>query len=376
MPSCSVFPVSATGTAMTPVPVHRPPLPILARINWPEDVQTPDPATAAALAAAAERLANGHLVAIPTETVYGLAANAMDPDAVAQIFQVKGRPAANPLIVHVSDETMAQTLVSQWPDFAQKAAGAFWPGPLTLVVPKADTVPDIVTAGGRTVALRCPSLKVTRQLIKLSKSPLAAPSANRSEAVSPTTAQHVLEGLGNRIGMILDSGPCKHGLESTVLDCTVDPPKILRPGPISAVQLSEALGVNICVSEAGTVGAGQGSGSDTVFRSPGTQQRHYAPQTQLTLSEDAPSVVPQLIQEGLRVGWLCNSPENRAVQTLAASQDLLVIPMPTDPTAYARSLYATLHALDQRELDRLIVDAVPSGPEWAAVRDRLNRAAT
>ena len=298
MPSCSVFPVSATGTAYdtssrTSSTAANPCHDQLAG----GDV-TPDPATAAALAAAAERLANGHLVAIPTETVYGLAANAMDPDAVAQIFQVKGRPAANPLIVHVSDETMAQTLVSQWPDFAQKAAAAFWPGPLTLVVPKADTVPDIVTAGGRTVALRCPSLKVTRQLIKLSKSPLAAPSANRSEAVSPTTAQHVLEGLGNRIGMILDSGPCEHGLESTVLDCTVDPPKILRPGPISAVQLSEALGVNICVSEAGTVGAGQGSGSDTVLRSPGTQQRHYAPQTQLTLSEDAPSVVPQLIQEG------------------------------------------------------------------------------
>ncbi len=126
MPSCSVFPVSATGTVMTPVPVHRPPLPILAKINWPEDVQTPDPATAAALAAAAERLANGQLVAVPTETVYGLAADAMDPDAVAQIFHVKGRPATNPLIVHVSDESMARTLASGWPDIAQKAAAVFW----------------------------------------------------------------------------------------------------------------------------------------------------------------------------------------------------------------------------------------------------------
>ena len=259
MPSCSVFPVSATGTVMTPVPVHRPPLPILARINWPEDVKTPDPATAAALAAAAERLANGQLVAIPTETVYGLAADAMDPDAVAQIFHVKGRPATNPLIVHVSDESMGRTLASGWPDIAQKAAAAFWPGPLTLVVPKADAVPDIVTAGGRTVALRCPSLKVTHHLIKLAQRPLAAPSANRSEAVSPTTAQHVLEGLGNRIGMILDNGPCEHGLESTVLDCTVNLPKILRPGPISAVQLEQALGITICSSEPETSGAGQGS---------------------------------------------------------------------------------------------------------------------
>ena len=376
MPSCSVFPVSATGTVMTPVPVHRPPLPILAKINWPEDVQTPDPATAAALAAAAERLANGQLVAIPTETVYGLAADAMDPDAVAQIFHVKGRPATNPLIVHVSDESMAQTLASGWPDIAQKAAAAFWPGPLTLVVPKADAVPDIVTAGGHTVALRCPSLKATHHLIKLSQCPLAAPSANRSEAVSPTTAQHVLEGIGNRIGMILDGGPCEHGLESTVLDCTVDPPKVLRPGPISSEQLAEALGTNVCSSESEPAGAGQDSAADEVLRSPGTQQRHYAPQTQLTLSKDAPSIIPQLIQDGHRVGWLCNSPEDSAVQTLATSPEVLVIPMPNDPAAYARSLYATLHALDQRELDRLIVDAVPSGPEWSAVRDRLNRAAT
>lgn len=361
---------------MTPVPVHRPPLPILAKINWPEDVQTPDPATAAALAAAAERLANGQLVAIPTETVYGLAADAMDPDAVAQIFHVKGRPATNPLIVHVSDESMAQTLASAWPDIAQKAAAVFWPGPLTLVVPKADAVPDIVTAGGHTVALRCPSLKATHHLIKVSQCPLAAPSANRSEAVSPTTAQHVLEGIGNRIGMILDGGPCEHGLESTVLDCTVDPPKVLRPGPISSEQLAEALGTNVCSSESEPAGAGQGSVADEVLRSPGTQQRHYAPQTPLTLSKDAPSVIPQLIQDGHRVGWLCNSPEDSAVQTLATSPEVLVIPMPDDPAAYARSLYATLHALDQRELDRLIVDAVPSGPEWAAVRDRLNRAAT
>lgn len=374
MPSCSVFPVSATGTLMTLVPVHRPPLPILAKINWPEDVQTPDPATAAALAAAAERLVNGQLVAIPTETVYGLAADAMDADAVAQIFQVKGRPATNPLIVHVSDESMAQTLVSQWPDIAQKAATAFWPGPLTVVVPKADVVPDIVTANGQTVALRCPGLISTRRLIELAKCPVAAPSANRSEAVSPTTAQHVLEGLGNRIGMILDGGPCKHGLESTVLDCTVYPPKILRPGPISAAQLTEAIGVEIHESENDS--AEQHEGQKKALRSPGNQHRHYAPQTQLILSEDATSLVPQLVAEGHRIGWLSHTPEKPAVRALAASAGLLVVPMPKDPTTYARSLYATLHALDQRGLDRLVVDAVPADSEWAAVRDRLKRAAT
>ncbi|MBT6458974.1 MAG: threonylcarbamoyl-AMP synthase, partial [Planctomycetaceae bacterium] len=167
---------------MTPVPVRRAPLPILATIDWPEGVVTPEPKTAAALAAAAERLATGELVAIPTETVYGLAANAMDPDAVAQIFQAKGRPATNPLIVHVSDMDMARSLAAQWPDTAERAALAFWPGPLTLVVPKAQSVPDIVTANGHTVALRCPGLTVSRRLIELAKCPIAAPSANRSEA--------------------------------------------------------------------------------------------------------------------------------------------------------------------------------------------------
>lgn len=363
---------------MSPVPVHRPPLPVLAKVTWPDAASPPPAATAAALAAAAERLASGQLVAIPTETVYGLAANALDPDAVALIFRAKGRPATNPLIVHVADVAMAKRFASDWPEVAERAAAAFWPGPLTLVVNKTSAVPDSVTAGGATVAVRCPSLLLTRKLIEAADCPLAAPSANRSEAVSPTTAQHVLEGLGNRVGMILDAGPCEHGLESTVLDCTVTPPRILRPGPISAAQLSEVLGCTVATApqapSAASAEAGQGSAS--VARSPGQQPRHYAPRTPLEVTSDAPAVVKALLTAGQRVGWLARFPAHTSVRELAASAGLLVIPMPETPAAYGKGLYATLHALDQRGLDRLVVDAVPDDSDWAAVRDRLQRAAS
>lgn len=363
---------------MSPVPVHRPPLPVLAKVSWPDAAGPPPATTAAALAAAAERLANGQLVAIPTETVYGLAANALDPDAVALIFRAKGRPATNPLIVHVADVAMAKRFASDWPEAAERAAAAFWPGPLTLVVNKTSAVPDSVTAGGATVAVRCPSLLLTRKLIEVADCPLAAPSANRSEAVSPTTAQHVLEGLGNRVGMILDAGPCEHGLESTVLDCTVTPPHILRPGPISADQLSDVLGCAVATAPQASVAPSTEAGQGTAgaARSPGQQPRHYAPRTALQVTSDAPAVVKALLAAGQRVGWLARHPTDDSVRALAASANLLVVPMPETPAAYGKSLYATLHALDQRGLDRLVVDAVPDDADWAAVRDRLQRAAS
>jgi L-threonylcarbamoyladenylate synthase len=174
--------------------------------------------------------------------------------------------------------------------------------------------------------------------------------------------------------MILDGGPCEHGLESTVLDCTVDPPTILRPGPISAQQLAKTLGVQIRSSKEACVEQGRERGE--ALRSPGSQHRHYAPRTRLTLSNDAVTLIPKLLEAGHRVGWLSRSAHVAAVVALAASPNLVVIPMPEDPVAYARSLYATLHAIDQRELDRLVVDAVPADSNWAAVHDRLQRAAT
>ncbi|NDC52973.1 MAG: threonylcarbamoyl-AMP synthase, partial [Planctomycetia bacterium] len=194
------------------------PLPDVLAIRWPDDAANPPADTLAALDRAAGILSAGGLVAIPTETVYGLAAVATDADAVARIFAAKGRPATNPLIVHVADPAMARGLSSAWPDAAETLAAALWPGPVTLVVPRGGTIPDAVTAGGPTVALRCPAHPLTRLLIEKVGAPLAAPSANRSLAVSPTTAAHVLDGLADRVDLILDGGPCGRGIESTVVD--------------------------------------------------------------------------------------------------------------------------------------------------------------
>lgn len=370
---------------MSPVPVNRPSLPMLARVDWPAEAAEPSATTAAAIATAAELLTSGRLVAIPTETVYGLAANALDPDAVALIYRAKGRPPSNPLIVHVADTVMARRLSANWPEAAERATAACWPGPLTVVVEKSAVVPDIVTAGGPTVALRCPAHHLTRRLIERAGCPLAAPSANRSEALSPTTAQHVLEGLGNRVSLILDAGSCKHGLESTVLDCTVVPPRILRPGPLSAERLATAVGGEV-VPAAPPKASGRGDPSgetgrtqqepNAAARSPGQLRRHYAPRTPLELlaADVAAGRVSERLAAGERIGWLCRSPDDAAVRRLAASPSLLVVPMPNDPVAYGQMLYASLHALDHRELDRLIADAVPTDPAWAAIADRLSRA--
>jgi len=361
---------------MPRVPVNRPSLPALVRVAGPSGEAVPDPATAAALARAAEMLATGQLVVIPTETVYGLAANALDADAVALIYRVKGRPPDNPLIVHVSDTAMARRLAADWPEVAARATAACWPGPLTVVVRKAAAVPKIVTAGGETVALRCPAVAVTRRLIEQAGCPLAAPSANRSEAVSPTTAAHVLDGLGSRVGLILDAGPCEHGLESTVLDCTVEPPRILRPGPITAATLAAVIGMPVLGpgNRAAPVAENRPAPPASPDRSPGQRQRHYAPRTPLEVSAEAAPRVAELLGSGSRIGWLTLRPEAAEVRRLADSPSLVVVPMPADAAAYGRMLYATLHALDHRHLDRLVADAVPDETAWAAVHDRLSRA--
>ncbi len=307
-------------------------------------------------------------MAIPTETVYGLAADALDTEAVAGIFRAKGRPATNPIIVHVADVTMATSLAGEWPAAAEAIATRFWPGPVTVVVPRGPRIPDIVTAGGATVALRCPAHPLARRLIAESGLPLAAPSANRSEAVSPTTAHHVLESLGNRIDLILDGGPCAKGIESTVIDCTSSPPRILRPGPLSRADLEAAVG--------GPVAWPDTAVAEGPVRSPGQQARHYAPKTPLEMRADASDRVAALVGEGRRVGWLTSKTDDPEVRRLAASRDLLIVPMPAEPEGFAARLYATLHALDQRQLDCIVVDEPPDAEAWRAVRDRLHRAAT
>ncbi len=200
----------------------------------------------AAIAEAAEVLRRGGLVALPTETVYGLGANALEAGAVQAIFAAKERPPRNPVIVHVADAEAARAWAAAWPERAGQLAERFWPGPLTLVLPKRPVVPDIVTAGGATVGLRVPAHRVALALLKAADVPIAAPSANRSSRVSPTTAAHVLADLEGRIDMILDAGPTSGGLESTVLDLTVEPPRVLRPGLVSVAQLEEVIGpVNV-----------------------------------------------------------------------------------------------------------------------------------
>lgn len=350
----------------------RRPLPDILRIDWPSTAVEPPRAAEDAVARAVEVLRQGGLVAIPTETVYGLAANALDEEAVAGIFRAKGRPASNPLIVHVADIAMARSLAAAWPATADAVATRFWPGPVTVVVPRGPRVPDIVTAGGSTVALRCPDHPLARRLIAEAGMPLAAPSANRSEAVSPTTAHHVLAGLGNRIDLILDGGPCRRGIESTVVDCTVSPPRILRPGPLSRDDLEAAVGGPV---EWPADAAGDSGDSGEPARSPGGQARHYAPKTPLEMPAEPARRVAQLVAEGRRIGWLTSRTDDPQVRALAGSRNLVIVPMPESPDEFACQIYAMLHGLDQRGLDRIVVDPPPDAEPWRAVRDRLARAA-
>ncbi|MBU6365517.1 MAG: threonylcarbamoyl-AMP synthase, partial [Gemmatimonadetes bacterium] len=202
-------------------------------------------ATPEAIRDAAAALRRGELVAFPTETVYGLGANALDPEAVARVYAAKGRPAWNPLIAHVADVAAARALARHWPPAAERLAAACWPGPLTLVLPKAAHVPDAVTAGRDAVGIRVPDHPVALALLHEAGVPVVAPSANRFTQVSPTTAGHVQEALGDRVAHILDGGPCQVGIESTVLDLTQDPPAILRPGMLDARQLAALLGAPV-----------------------------------------------------------------------------------------------------------------------------------
>jgi L-threonylcarbamoyladenylate synthase len=319
---------------------------------------------------AAQVLRRGGLVAFPTETVYGLGANALDAAAVARIFEAKGRPANNPLIVHVSDADAAQALVTDWQESAQKLAARFWPGPLTMVLPKTANIPDIVTGGGPTVALRVPAHPVARALLQEAGVPVAAPSANRSTQVSPTRAAHVLRGLNGRIDMLLDGGPAAGGLESTVIDLTSNPPRLLRPGLITPAALESVIGPILRPQKEAT--------ADGPFPSPGLMERHYAPRAGLeTVQENGQERVEALSRVGLKVGWLAFPSGVRLFRGSgnAGMQTLMIIEMPDSPEAYSSRLYAALYELDEAGVDRIIVSQPPETDDWLAVRDRLRRAA-
>lgn len=303
----------------------------------------------ACLERAAEVIRGGGLCAFPTETVYGLGANALDAEAVARIFAAKGRPATNPLIVHVADVEGAQRVVKAWPPEAEALAARFWPGPLTLVLPREDVVPDITTAGLDSVAVRVPDHAFARDLIRAAGGAVAAPSANRSTAVSPTTAQHVIEELDGRIELVIDGGPTRVGIESSVVSLLDGEVRLLRPGDVSRAQLEAVVG------PVGAKGAGPA-------RSPGMMSRHYAPQAEVRLvpssdlSAHAGREASALVYRVSPEGYGC------------------VRRLPGDPTGYAKGLYAALRELDGA-WQRIVVERVPDDEAWAAVRDRLGRAA-
>lgn len=317
---------------------------------------------AAAVQEAAKLLRAGELVVLPTETVYGLAANARDVRAIRKIFEVKGRPAQNPVIVHVAGLEMARGCAGAWPRVAEKLARAFWPGPLTLVLPKAAEIPEIITAGGSTVGIRWPSHPVFQAVIEACGFPLAVPSANPSGQLSPTTAGHAARALGDKVALILDGGPSEIGIESTVVDLTVVPPRILRPGMIHGESLEAVVGE-----------VAQGSGRQPgVLRSPGQLLKHYSPKARLRIWDGNVETLTGLVRQ--------SGVDPSQVHLLRRSTASAVgnpgrfCAMPRDPRAFARALYAELHRADEAGAALIVVEAVPETPEWQGVADRLARA--
>ena len=292
---------------------------------------------------AATRLRAGEVVAFPTETVYGLGANALDAAAVQRVYDLKQRPSTSPLIVHVDSIEMARSLVTEWSPLADELARRYWPGPLTLVLPKQPQIPDIVTAGLPTVGIRIPAHPIALALIKEAGIPLAAPSANKFTGISPTTAEHVREAFGDA-APVLDGGPCDVGIESTVVAVEGLKLTLLRPGMISLGDLELAT----VIGEA--------------HPAPGMHHRHYSPHTPLLLISD-PAQLPD-DTTGAYIWHTHAAPSARAIH------------LPADPAQYAAQLYAVLHQLDHEGLPWIAVEAVPATPEWAAIRDRLQRAAT
>jgi len=314
---------------------------------------------------AAQLLRAGELVAIPTETVYGLAANALDEAAVAKIFAAKGRPQDNPLIVHVYDREQAQSLVKAWPFTAQRLAEAFWPGPLTFILQREERVPGIVSAGLSTLALRVPSHLAAQALLWAAGIPLAAPSANRSGSPSPTLASHVLDDLNGKIAAVLDAGPCAIGVESTVLDLTREIPLLLRPGGVSVEQLESVLGRRIELSPA----LAHALPTREAAPSPGMKYRHYAPRAQLTLVRgDLRSFFDYAVREKPDGLLVFGSDE--------ISLNLPVLRYGDSPEEQARQLFARLREVDELGWRTVLVRCPPKEGLGLAVYNRLLRAAS
>jgi L-threonylcarbamoyladenylate synthase len=346
-------------------------------MRYTAETRVLDATDAAAITAAAAVLRRGGLVAFPTETVYGLGAAALDAAAVARIFSAKGRPAHNPLIVHIADPPMMALVARDLPDLAHTLADAFWPGPLTVVLPRRPEVPTIVTAGGPTVAVRMPAHPVARALIGAAATPIVAPSANRSSRPSPTTAGHVLADLRGHVDVVLDGGATPIGVESTVVDLTQAPPVLLRPGGVTL----EALRAHLPdLVDGSGVGLPTDGPDDRGPASPGMLARHYAPDAEVLLytGEDASRVFAAMhaaAQErqaaGQRVAVLAPAADAAHFADLAVE----VIPLSDDLAAVARDLFATLRSLDERRVDVVVVRQFASAGLGLTLADRLRRAA-
>ena len=322
----------------------------------------------AAVTRAAELLRAGEIVALPTETVYGLAANAFDAKAVAKIYEAKGRPSHNPIIVHVADRELARRCVSTWPDVATRLADSFWPGPLTMVLPRGPEIPGIVTAGGETVGVRWPGHPFIQAVIRECGFPLAAPSANLSNSISPTNPAHVEKQLKGKIPLIVDGGQSQVGIESTVIDLTCKPPAVLRPGMIHDESLIAVTG-DLVGSKSMKLGG--------ALRSPGQLKKHYAPKARLVVlgwRTDA-ELRETLADTGTRrVDNLAHTHVITHTHIPSAAGFASVSVIPHDAEAYARAIYAELHRCDEAGAELIVVESLPETPAWRALADRLGRA--
>jgi len=328
-------------------------------------------------ARAVQLLQDGELVAFPTETVYGLGADAANPEAVARIFAAKGRPADHPLIVHLPGAGYLDRWARDIPAVAWELAEAFWPGPLTLILKRAPSVPYAVTGGQETVGVRVPSHPLALELLRAYAQAgggrnhmcgIAAPSANRFGRISPTDAAHVHEELGDSVALVLDGGPCAVGIESTILDLSRDeqPPRLLRPGHIKPEQIESVIGV---MPE---LPSSMRQGDDrTTPRVSGSLDAHYAPLTPMRVvpAQEVAAVLQAYANRGVSFGLLAYGRPPTLVQPHVLRC------LPADPDGYARGLYAALRELDQAGNEVIVVEAIPAGPAWAAVADRMRRAA-
>jgi L-threonylcarbamoyladenylate synthase len=319
-----------------------------------------------AVTRAADVLRAGEVVALPTETVYGLAANALNAQAVAKIFAIKGRPAHNPIIVHVASVAMAKRCVTGWSVPAEQLAKSFWPGPLTLVLPKSGAIPALVTAGGATVGVRWPSHPFIQAVIRECGFPLAAPSANLSNQISPTNAEHVRKQLGEKLALIVDGGQSQVGIESTVVDLTALPPRVLRPGMIHEESL---------IAVVANIQAPISDLQDPTLRSPGLLKKHYSPKAKLVILNWTNDTSLRRQLENLQSN-IANSHVIAHTHIPAGTDWGGVSVIPHDAEAFARALYGELHRCDEARAELIVVEALPETIEWRAIADRLNRAAS